>query len=242
MQEQREFSTALFGFDKKSVLEYIYEQDKQARSALEDLARRNTALEDERKGLNEKLHDLSSRYDTMSESAAADGKKCKEAVSECDLLKERLDKLSAQFREKENSLQLQMEINKKMQMRISEQQALIEKLQNELHSAEDRLQIFQVRQQDVMEMRNRLDRFKNEFTRRIAEFEEQFKKLEAFAAPDNSAMGNGDYIINGYAKSARVSPRVRIEEDRPAAVPSGGGTTGVSSGRNSLKSIFDEWK
>ena len=41
MQEAKHFSTALFGFERKAVLDYIYEQDKQARAALEELAVRN---------------------------------------------------------------------------------------------------------------------------------------------------------------------------------------------------------
>ena len=44
MQEAKRFSTALFGFDRKAVLDYIYEQDKQAREALEELAVRNDTL------------------------------------------------------------------------------------------------------------------------------------------------------------------------------------------------------
>lgn len=243
MQEQKEFGTALFGFEKKAVLEYIYEQDKQARGAMEELARRNAALEDERRALDEKQHDLSTRYEEMCESAAADRQKSKETTDECDRLKERLAKLSTQFHDKENSLQLQMEINKKMQLRIAEQQTLIEKLQNELHSAEDRLQIFQERQQDFIDMRDRLERFKNEFTRRLAEFEDQFAKLEAFAAPESPAIRSRDCTRSDTAKTARVSPRVRPEDDRYAAtVPSVGGTGSAPAGRNRLKSIFDEWK
>lgn len=45
MQEAKRFSTALFGFDRKAVLDYIYEQDKQAREALEELAVRNDTLD-----------------------------------------------------------------------------------------------------------------------------------------------------------------------------------------------------
>ena len=55
MQEAKRFSTALFGFDRKAVLDYIYEQDKQAREALEELAVRNDTLDRKAAELNEKL-------------------------------------------------------------------------------------------------------------------------------------------------------------------------------------------
>ena len=53
MQEAKRFSTALFGFDRKAVLDYIYEQDKQAREALEELAVRNDTLDRKAAELNE---------------------------------------------------------------------------------------------------------------------------------------------------------------------------------------------
>ena len=52
MQEAKRFSTALFGFDRKAVLDYIYEQDKQAREALEELAVRNDTLDRKAAELN----------------------------------------------------------------------------------------------------------------------------------------------------------------------------------------------
>ena len=45
MQEAKQFPTAFFGFERKSVLDYIYEQDRQAREALEELARRGLVMD-----------------------------------------------------------------------------------------------------------------------------------------------------------------------------------------------------
>ena len=60
MQEAKHFSTALFGFERKAVLDYIYEQDKQARAALEELAVRNDALDRKAAELSERLEALNS--------------------------------------------------------------------------------------------------------------------------------------------------------------------------------------
>ena len=80
MLEAKRFSTALFGFDRKAVLDYIYEQDKQAREALEELAVRNDTLDRKAAELNEKLEAMSAQYtQAVSDSkekecpAAADG-------------------------------------------------------------------------------------------------------------------------------------------------------------------------
>ena len=70
MQEAKRFSTALFGFERKAVLDYIFEQDQQAREALEELAVRNDTLDRQAAELNEKLEALTAQY----QQAVAQGK------------------------------------------------------------------------------------------------------------------------------------------------------------------------
>lgn len=62
MQEAKHFPTAMFGFERKAVLNYIYEQDRQAREALEELAVRNDALDHKAAELSEKLEVLTAQY------------------------------------------------------------------------------------------------------------------------------------------------------------------------------------
>ena len=69
MQEAKQFPTAFFGFERKSVLDYIYEQDRQAREALEELARRNDVLDRKAAELGDKLAALTAQY----QQAVAEG-------------------------------------------------------------------------------------------------------------------------------------------------------------------------
>ena len=78
MQEAKRFSTALFGFDRKAVLDYIYEQDKQAREALEELAVRNDTLDRKAAELNEKLEAMSAQY----KQAVSDSKEKERQLNE----------------------------------------------------------------------------------------------------------------------------------------------------------------
>ena len=95
MQEAKRFSTALFGFERKAVLDYIFEQDKQAREALEELAVRNDTLDRQAAELNEKLEALTAQY----QQAVAQGKEKERQLTEqgndCARLRERTNKLAA---------------------------------------------------------------------------------------------------------------------------------------------------
>ena len=108
MQEAKRFSTALFGFDRKAVLDYIYEQDKQAREALEELAVRNDTLDRKAAELNEKLEAMSAQYKQAVSDSKEKERQLNEQGSDCARLRERTNKLAAQLRDKENALQLQM--------------------------------------------------------------------------------------------------------------------------------------
>lgn len=248
MQEQKEFSTVMFGFEKKAVLEYIYEQDKQARAALAELASRNATLEDEGNALEEKLRELSSCYDALKESTDEEREYMKTQASECDKLRLRLNKMSTQYHEKENSLQLQMEINKKMQMKITEQQETIEALQKELRNAEGRFRLFQNQGEDYSELREKLDEFKNEFNERIIRFETEFAELEMATTPEPSPQEQPQApkaSIAEAVKAIKVTPRIRQEEPRMKHHGDAVTTQGSASGplnKNRFKTIFDEWK
>ena len=243
MQEQKEFSTTLFGFEKKAVLEYIYEQDKEARAALTELAERNTALEESEKSLSQQLSLLTEQFSILQDSAQTDHLKVQEQASDCDRLRERLSKLSSQYHEKENSLQLQMEINKKMQTKISEQEKQIESLQRELKDAAGRFRLCEDKQQDFATLRVKLDEFREEFLSRLNSFEKEFSILEKSAQPDTQT----EYPVESdiiAAPSVKVTPRVRGEESRRSFAASG---TSISDekaavSRNRFRSILNEWK
>ena len=165
MQEAKHFSTALFGFERKAVLDYIYEQDKQARAALEELT--------------ERLEALNSQYQQAIKEREDAEQKLSGQGSDCTRLRERAGKLAGQLREKENALQLQMELNKRMQTRINEQETVITKLREELKEAQERADLFSGRQENFNDLKNQLDEIRIQFAERLSKFEEDFKRLEA---------------------------------------------------------------
>lgn len=179
MQEAKHFSTALFGFERKAVLDYIYEQDKQARAALEELAVRNDALDRKAAELTERLEALNSQYQQAIKEREDAEQKLSGQGSDCTRLRERAGKLAGQLREKENALQLQMELNKRMQTRINEQETVITKLREELKEAQERADLFSGRQENFNDLKNQLDEIRIQFAERLSKFEEDFKRLEA---------------------------------------------------------------
>lgn len=179
MQEAKHFSTALFGFDRKAVLDYIYEQDKQAREALEELAVRNDALDRKAAELNEKLEALSVQYKQAVSDSKEKARELNEQGSDCARLRERTNKLAAQLRDKENALQLQMELNKKMQARVNEQETALNSLRAELNEAKLQADLFKGRHEDFNGLKNQLDEIRAQFTQRLDQFEKDFDRLEA---------------------------------------------------------------
>ena len=135
MQEAKQFPTAFFGFERKSVLDYIYEQDRQAREALEELARRNDVLDRKAAELGDKLAALTAQHQQAVAEGEEKERRLAEQGGDCARLRERTNKLAAQLRDKENALQLQMELNKKMQAKVNEQEAAINGLRAELNEA-----------------------------------------------------------------------------------------------------------
>ena len=61
MEQQKVFPTACFGFDKKVVLDYIYEQDTAAKAREAELTQRATQLEEQSAELQSSLEELSAQ-------------------------------------------------------------------------------------------------------------------------------------------------------------------------------------
>ena len=89
------------------------------------------------------------------------------------------NKLAAQLRDKENALQLQMELNKKMQARVNEQEAALNSLRAELNEAKLQADLFKGRHEDFNGLKNQLDEIRAQFTQRLDQFEKDFDRLEA---------------------------------------------------------------
>ena len=157
MQEAKHFPTAMFGFERKAVLNYIYEQDRQAREALEELAVRNDALDHKAAELSEKLEVLTAQYQHSVHDCEEKQRLLSEQGTDSSRMRERANKLAAQLRDKENALQLQMELNKKMQARVNEQETALNALRAELIEAKLQADLFKGRHEDFNGLEKQLD-------------------------------------------------------------------------------------
>ena len=157
MQEAKHFPTAMFGFERKAVLNYIYEQDRQAREALEELAVRNDALDRKAAELSEKLEVLTAQYQHSVHDCEEKQRLLSEQGTDSSRMRERANKLAAQLRDKENALQLQMELNKKMQARVNEQETALNALRAELNEAKLQADLFKGRHEDFNGLKKQLD-------------------------------------------------------------------------------------
>lgn len=237
MQEQKEFSTVLFGFEKKAVLDYIFEQDKEAREALDELARRNADLDDRANDLVAQMKELNARFDALKAENEEGQNNLVEQENETNRLRDRVSKTVAQLREKENSLQLQMELNKRMQMRLSEQEATIASLREELKATENKAKLFACCQDDFKNLRKDLDDIRSEFSMRLEAFEKEFDRLER-SVP--CGKGNSPEAEPKATRAQKVFPRLlgsaqaptESDPDRKAAM----------AARNRFTKILDEWK
>lgn len=237
MQEQKEFSTVLFGFEKKAVLDYIFEQDKEAREALDELARRNTDLDDRANDLIAQMQEINAQFDALKEVNEKEHIRFNEQEKETARLRDRVAKAAAQLREKENSLQLQMELNKRMQARLSEQEAEITSLREQLKEAENKAKLFACCQDDFNSLRKDLDEIRGQFTKRLEAFEKEFDRLER-----SVPCGKGK-----IADPAPEAPRAqkvlpRLLGSTPTSAESDPDRKAAMAARRRFTKILDEWK
>ena len=239
MQEAKRFSTAVFGFERKAVLDYIYEQDRQAREALEELAVRNDTLDRKAAELNEKLEALTAQYKQAVSDSEEKQRRMTEQGADCARLRERTNKLAAQLRDKENALQLQMELNKKMQARVNEQEAALNDLRAELNEAKLQADLFKGRHEDFNGLKNQLDEIRAQFAERLDQFEKDFNRLEAEVPCCRAAAqcGKTEKPAEEKPKVHKVTLRRRgtVQQPEEPEKSTGGAVSRVCK-------ILNEWK
>lgn len=123
MEEQKVFATAWRGFEKKAVLEYIYEQDvlfKRREAELnEKLAEYERKLEElERGGEEEEPSQLyQERIEALEQSCNEQRRTAALLQEQCEKLRREADQLVQMSRSKEGELQLQTELNRQLQQK-----------------------------------------------------------------------------------------------------------------------------
>ena len=69
MEQQKVFPTACFGFDKKVVLDYIYEQDTAAKAKEAELEQHATQLEEQIAELQGSVEELSAQCEIIADTS-----------------------------------------------------------------------------------------------------------------------------------------------------------------------------
>ena len=217
MQEAKQFPTAFFGFERKSVLDYIYEQDRQAREALEELARRNDVLDRKAAELGDKLAALTAQYQQAVAEGEEKERRLAEQGGDCARLRERT--------------------NKKMQAKVNEQEAAINGLRAELNEAKLQADLFKGRHEDFNGLKNQLDEIKTQFAERLSQFELDFNRLESEVPCCRAAAAKACDKDDHKPAACRVTLRRRgaPQQSDESAKMTGGAASRVCK-------ILNEWK
>ncbi len=135
MEQQKVFPTACFGFDKKVVLDYIYEQDTAAKAREAELTQRATQLEEQSAELQSSLEELSAQCELFKAQLYSEKESALTVKSSYDKLRSDADQLVQVARNKDKELQIQLELNKQLQNRNTELELRLADLTQELQDA-----------------------------------------------------------------------------------------------------------
>ena len=137
MEQQKVFPTACFGFDKKVVLDYIYEQDTAARAKEAQMEEQAAHLEEQMTDLQNTVEELSAQGELLRAQLYSEKETVAAIRSNYDKLKSDADQLVQVARNKDKELQIQLELNKQLQNRNSELENRVGALTQELLEAQN---------------------------------------------------------------------------------------------------------
>lgn len=136
MDQQKVFPTACFGFDKKVVLDYIYEQDTAAKAREAEMERHATELEEQIAELQGSVEELSAQCEVIKAQLYSEKETVAGMRASYEKLKSDADQLVQVARNKDKELQIQMELNRQLQLRNGELENQIANLTQELGDAQ----------------------------------------------------------------------------------------------------------
>ena len=134
MEQQKVFPTAMFGFDKKVVLDYIYEQDHAAKEREEKLQSEADALQKKIDELQGMVEELTSQQEIVKAQLYNEKEAATSHKAAYEKLRSDADQLIQVARNKDNELQIQLELNKQLQNRSADQENQMKLL---LHRVEE---------------------------------------------------------------------------------------------------------
>lgn len=120
MEQQKVFPTACFGFDKKVVLDYIYEQDTAAKAKEAEMEERSAHLEAQVAELQGTIEELNAQCELMRAQLYSEKETSAGIRASYEKLKSDADQLVQVARNKDKELQIQLELNKQLQHRNSD--------------------------------------------------------------------------------------------------------------------------
>ena len=137
MDQQKVFPTACFGFDKKVVLDYIYEQDTAAKAREAEQEEHAAKLEAQVSELQATIEELHAQYDLMQSQLYSERETTAAVRASYEKLKSDADQLVQVARNKDKELQIQLELNKQLKNRNSELESRLASLQEEQEEEEE---------------------------------------------------------------------------------------------------------
>lgn len=140
MEQQKVFPTACFGFDKKVVLDYIYEQDTAAKAREAELEKHANQLEEQIAELQSSVEDLSAQCELIKGQLYNEKETAAGIRASYEKLKSDTDQLVQVARNKDKELQIQLELNKQLQHRNAELENQMSTLTQEMAEGQNAAQ------------------------------------------------------------------------------------------------------
>lgn len=184
MEQQKVFPTACFGFDKKVVLDYIYEQDTAAKARQAELEKRANQLEEQVTELQSSVEELSAQCELAKGQLYSEKETAAALRSSYEKLKADTDQLVQVARNKDKELQIQLELNRQLQLRNGELENRMTDMSREM--AESRSEADELMEEAREQAALLLERARRE-AKAIREAAKEAVAREAAAKEDNSA-------------------------------------------------------
>lgn len=120
MEQQKVFPTACFGFDKKVVLDYIYERDTAAKAKETQMEEQAAKMEEQLTELQNTVEELNAQGELLRAQLYSEKEAAASMRTNYERLKSDADQLVQVARNKDKELQIQLELNKQLQHRSNE--------------------------------------------------------------------------------------------------------------------------
>lgn len=132
MEQQKVFPTACFGFDKKVVLDYIYEQDTAAKAKEAEMEQHAAQMEEQITELQSSVEELNAQCELIKAQLYNEKEAAAGIRASYEKLKSDTDQLVQVARNKDKELQIQLELNRQLQNRNGELENQVTALTQEL--------------------------------------------------------------------------------------------------------------